>query len=216
MGLLFLFIGLVISIQTKKQAEIENIKNTPSRELESINALLKESEEKKQSLEKQVGDLRKEIEKYQTKKSPGLTKPELEKIYQLAGLTEIKGSGIKVTLDDRNSSKLATSDNDGLVHSDDILKMVNELKSAGATAISVNNQRLVTTSEIIESGSSVMINQTRLVAPYVVKAIGDPETLKVALTFRGSITEYLRFYGIDVKIEQQKATLIIPAYTGKI
>lgn len=47
MGLLFLFVGLVISQQTRSQAEIETIKNAPSRQLESVTALLKESEEKK-------------------------------------------------------------------------------------------------------------------------------------------------------------------------
>lgn len=216
MGLLFLFIGLVTSIQTKNQAEMTNIKQAPSRQLEEMVALYKESEEKKVTLEKQVSDLRKQIEKLQGQSNPGLSKPQLQKMYEIAGLTEIKGIGIKITLDDRQSSKLATPDNDGLVHSDDLLKMVNELKSAGAKAISVNNQRLVATSEIIEAGSSIMINQTRLVSPYVIKAIGDPEALKVALTFRGSIVEFLRFYGIEVAIEPQQKPLAIPPYTGKL
>jgi uncharacterized protein YlxW (UPF0749 family) len=61
-----------------------------------------------------------------------------------------------------------------------------------------------------------MINQTRLVSPYVIKALGDPEALKVALSFRGSIVEYLRFYGIDVKIEPSEQPISVPPYTGSL
>ncbi|MEW5820544.1 MAG: DUF881 domain-containing protein, partial [Cyanobacteriota bacterium] len=201
MGLLFLFIGLTVASQTRTHAEIGSIKQAPSRQLEQMVALLKEAEDKKATLEKEVSSLRKEVEKMQKTENPVISEERLKRIYQLAGLTELDGKGVRVTLDDRSSSKLPTPDNDGLVHGDDILKLVNELKSAGCTAITVNNQRLVTTSEIVDAGGSIMINQTRLVSPYVISALGDPETLKVSLSIRGSILEYLKFYGIDVKVE---------------
>lgn len=215
MGVLFLFIGLVISIQTKSQAEKESFGKAPARQLEDMVALLKESEEKRDDLQKQLSNIKKQIEELRSSKEIGIPKAQQDKIYQLAGLTEVKGKGLRVILDDRSSSNFATPDNDGLVHSEDILKLVNELKSAGASAISVNNQRLVTTSEIVDAGSSIMVNQTRLVSPYSIQATGDPEALEASLTFRGSILEYLKFYGIDVKVQpQQKVT--IPPYTGKL
>ena len=216
MGFLCLFIGLMVASQTKIQAKMESIKQAPSRQLEQTVALLKEAEEKKINLEKQVSALRKQIEELHNSSDTGIPQEQMDKIYQLAGLTEVKGKGISVELDDRNSSKLATTDNDGLVHSDDILKLVNELKSAGATALAINNQRLVTTSEIIEAGSSIMVNQTRLVSPYTIYAIGDPETLKVSLSIRGSIIEYLRFYGINVKIITNSTPMALPPFTGKL
>lgn len=215
MGLLLLFIGFIIANYTKQQAELETIKQAPSRQLEQTVALLKESEEKKKNLEVQLIELRKQVDKLRGTQQTGMPQDQLKKIYQLAGLTEVKGKGIKVILDDRGSSKIATADNDGLVHSDDVLKLVNELKSAGATSISVNNQRMVTTSEVVESGASIMINQTRLVSPYEIKALGDPEALKTGLNFRGSIIEYLKFYGINIIIEDVD-NLVIPHYTGKL
>ena len=218
MGVLCLIVGLVIAIQTKTQAETEAIKQAPSRQLEQTVALLKEAEEKKANLEKQLSELRKQIEGMQKAPDQAVSKENMDKVYMLAGLTEVEGKGIKVTLDDRNSSKNATPDNDGLVHAEDVLKLANDLKSGGATAISVNNQRLVTTSEIVDvdAGSSMLINQTRLVSPYVITALGDPDALKVSLTFRGGIVEFLRFYGIDVKIDTIDKGLKIPPYTGKI
>lgn len=216
MGLLCVFIGLMIASQTKTHAKMESIKQAPSRQLEQTVVLLKEAESKKENLEKQVTELRKQIEELHNSSEIGIPQAQLDKIYVIAGLTEIKGKGITVELDDRNSSKLPTPDNDGLIHSDDILKLINELKSAGATALAVNNQRLVTTSEIIEAGSSIMVNQTRLVSPYTIYAIGDPETLKVSLSIRGSIIEYLRFYGIEVKINTNNPSITLPPYTGKL
>lgn len=216
MGILFLFIGIAISSYTKNKVENETITKLPSRQLEELVALLKESETKKIELEKQLAEFRKEINNIQKNPKSSLPKTQLNKIYKLAGLTEIKAKGIIIKIDDIKSSKLATAGNDGLIHSDDLLKLVNELKSSGATAISINNQRLVTTSEIVESGGSVMINQTRLSAPYVIKAIGDSEVLKTSLEFRGSIVEYLRFYGIDIKIDATPKIVTVSAYTGKI
>lgn len=216
MGLLCVFIGLMIASQTKTHAKMESIKQAPSRQLEQTVVLLKEAESKKENLEKQVTELRKQIDELRNSSEIGIPQAQLDKIYVIAGLTEIKGKGVEVELDDRNSSKLPTPDNDGLIHSDDILKLVNELKSAGATALAVNNQRLVTTSEIIEAGSSIMVNQTRLVSPYTIYAIGDPETLKVSLSIRGSIIEYLRFYGIEVKINTNNPSITLPPYTGKL
>lgn len=216
MGILFLFVGMAISSYTKNKVENETIKKLPSRQLEELVALLKESETKKTELEKQLTEYRKEINNIQKHSKSSLSKLQLDKIYKLAGLTEVKSKGIIIKIDDTKSSKLATAGNDGLIHSDDLLKLVNELKSAGATAISINNQRLVTTSEVVESGGSVMINQTRLSAPYIIKAVGDPEVLKTSLEFRGSIVEYLRFYGIDIKIDETPKIVTVSAYTGKI
>jgi len=216
MGVLFLFIGITISSYSKNKIETESLKKAPSRQLEELVALLKESENKKTDLENQLNTLRKNINSAQKSSKSSLSKLQLEKIYRLAGITEIKDKGIIITIDDSKSSKMASSNNDGLIHSDDLLKLINELKSAGSTAISVNNQRLVTTSEIVESGGSIMINQTRLSSPYIIKAIGDPEILKASLEFRGSIVEYLRFYGISVNINAKPHIITISAYTGKI
>lgn len=216
MGLVAILIGVIISVQTKLYASKDTAQQVPTRQLERMVALLKDSEEKKESLEKQLTELRKQLEKIQESPSTPLSEEQLNKVYRAAGLTEVKGIGIEVIIDDIKASKQVSPNNDGVVHSDDLLKLVNELKSAGAMAISINNQRIVTTTEIIEAGNSIIVNQTRLVAPYTIKAIGDPETLKVALSFRGSIVEYLRFYDIDVTINTPQKEISIPPYTGKL
>ncbi|MCK7485981.1 MAG: DUF881 domain-containing protein [Bacillus subtilis] len=124
-------------------------------------------------------------------------------MHQVAGLTPASGQGIIAKLDDRdvepkpdNSSNVIS--NDGLVHSEDVLKIVNELKVGGAKAISINNQRLVVTTEITTSGNSILVNGEKLNPPYIIKAIGTPETLDSALKIRGGIVEYLEVFGIKI------------------
>jgi uncharacterized protein YlxW (UPF0749 family) len=101
------------------------------------------------------------------------------------------------------------------VQSDDILKLVNDLKAAGATAISINGQRIVTTSEIVNAGPTITVNQTRISPPIEIRAIGTPKLLRASLEIRGGILEYLEFFGIKGQIKES-ANIKVPPYTGSI
>ena len=101
-----------------------------------------------------------------------------------------------------------------LSYDDDLLKVINELKAAGAEALSVNEQRLIATSEIRCAGPTVSVNNHRSSPPYVIKAIGDPKTLDAALKMRGGVVETLKFWGIQVAINVVEDKLEIPAYSG--
>ena len=101
------------------------------------------------------------------------------------------------------------------MHDEDILRVVNELKAAGAEAIAVNEQRLITTTGIRCSGSTIKINKKDLVPPFVITAIGNPETLEGALKMRGGVIDHLQFFGIQVSVKKVEK-LEIPAYSGGI
>jgi|GEM_PF-6956059 len=133
---------------------------------------------------------------------------------EMAGLTNVVAPGIIATLHDRPlpaNGKPAVA-NDYRIHDRDIREAVNELWAAGAQAISVNDQRLVTGSSI--SGSlgthSVTINSVKMTAPFVIRALGKPETLNRALTLPGGPAEGLIVLGmIDIKQQQR---VEVPAY----
>ncbi len=72
-----------------------------------------------------------------------------------------------------------------LIHDEDLLKLVNELKAAGAEAITVNEQRVVASTEIRCAGPTISVNNNRISPPYVIQAIGDPAGLESALKMRG-------------------------------
>lgn len=143
-------------------------------------------------------------------------KAENDQLLFRAGLTNVAGPGVLVTISD-SQAPIAKGDNPNLylIHDEDMLRVVNELRAGGAEAIAVNDERLLGTSELRCSGPTITINGKAHGAPFVVKAIGDPETLSSALTLRGGVVDSLKHWGIQVDI-QKVPDLAIPAYTGNL
>ena len=82
---------------------------------------------------------------------------------KMIGLTEVTGSGIILTIADSEIDSNSVLDvSDLLIHDLDLLKVINELKNAGAEAISINNQRIILTTPIICGGNTININGERI------------------------------------------------------
>ena len=136
---------------------------------------------------------------------------------KILGLSEVSGYGIIINVDDNKSVTLNNiiDPNWGLVHDLDLIHIVNELKSVGAEAISINGQRIITTSAIECDGNVVMVNGEKIAAPFEIKAIGVPEAL-ISISRFGGYVDYLeeeRFLDVTVKTFD-KDKIIIPKYTG--
>lgn len=203
----------------------EESETAPTRRIQDLVSLLKQAESKRSMLESEVSRLRKKMvgmENHSGKTSQGgvaIEDPELQKLYRMAGLTPTEGPGIVIALEDSKKPqqpKDAHADpNSGKLQADDLLKLINELKAAGATAISINDQRLIVTSEIVSAGPAISVNQTRLSQPVTVKSTGDPDVLMNALRIRGGILEYLEFFDINVSVKTDNH-VVIPAYKGSL
>ena len=131
-----------------------------------------------------------------------LVENDLEKINMYLGKTNAVGEGIIITL--KNSVE------DDCISAEDLLKIVDYLKLAGAEAISINNERIINTSEIVDisSNSIIFVNQQRILAPYTLKAIGDPSKLESTLLGNGGYVDFLRNLGFDIKIERNNKVKI--------
>lgn len=139
---------------------------------------------------------------------------ELRKANLAAGLIPVHGPGIIVTLNDSPHTLQAGSDpNALLVHDDDILRVANELKASGAEAISINNERIIATSEIRCAGTTILVNTSKIAPPFVIKAIGDPDTLHSGVLIKNGYLESLKVIGIQVQV-QKVDDINIPAYAG--
>ena len=131
-----------------------------------------------------------------------------------SGVVPVEGKGVIVVIDDsKRLTKPGENPNLYLIHDDDILKVINELWAAGAEAISINEQRLIATSEIRCAGPTLSVNNTRYSPPYEIRAIGDSQTLENALKMRGGVIETLQFWGIQVTVKTQDLVQV-PAYKG--
>jgi uncharacterized protein YlxW (UPF0749 family) len=127
----------------------------------------------------------------------------------MAGLTDVKGAGIIIKMNDA-SLKLNVPSQFQLIHDNDITTVLNELKKAGAQAISINGERLMATSEQLCAGPTVRINKNRYAVPYEIKAIGDPDILYRELEKSTIITD-MRDFEIKIEISKQKE-IVIPKY----
>lgn len=90
-----------------------------------------------------------------------------------AGFAPVHGPGVRVIVDDAPTGELVVDR--------DLRPLVNGLWTAGAEAIAINGQRLTSRSPIRNSGDAIQVNSRPLSPPYVVEAIGDPNTLQADL-----------------------------------
>jgi uncharacterized protein YlxW (UPF0749 family) len=197
-------VGVLMAAQFKTQATYRE--GVPSRRLEELVVMLKDAEIENGRLTKQVEALRVQLKTADQPDSPTLTPP--------IQWTAMTGPGLELQIADSGKPlKQGENPNIAIVHNEDLLKIVNELRASGAEAISVNDQRMVETSEITCAGPTILVNKSRLVPPFVIRAIGDPETMMAALGLRGGVVENLQFYGIQVNISK-KPDVPVPMYVG--
>lgn len=218
-GLVCLILSFLIVVQLKS-VKNNTVSTYPSQvRLEQAQELLRLEKEKTETLYKQVMEYKDQIAQYQDQiqNDDGMVdmlKEDLHKAQIQAGIVSVEGPGLEIKLQDGDmTSPVNADDNLYVVHQDDVLKVLNELKAAGAEALSVNDQRLISTSEIRCSGNMITINNTRTAAPFVIKAIGDPDQLESGLMMRGGIIDELSRW-INIEIKKVNKGLVIPAYMG--
>lgn len=212
--LVSLIIGVTLSMQFRMTRDIQH--NETIRRTQELADQVAQLKKEHDVLQPQLIRMREQLESLSTGPQAPQIKAEMELATIFAGLTELTGRGVEVTLKDSTASqKLNENPNLYIIHDEDILKVVNELKAAGAEAIAINGQRLVATSEINCSGPAIRVNKKALVPPFVITAIGSPETMEGALKMRGGVAEFLQFFGIQVSVKKLDQ-LTIPAYSGSI
>ena len=156
------------------------------------------------------------INEYETainenKETTELLDEEINQAKSLLGLTNVKGSGVIVTLTD-------TEDALYTYIADDLIMLLNELKYAGAEAISINDNRIINLADIVtlNDGLIILYGDVRLTSPYVVKAIGDPTYLMSTLSIKNSgYIDQMKANGMAIDVKQDN-NIEIGAYTGDL
>lgn len=145
---------------------------------------------------------------------------ELKTLNSLIGSIDVKGKGVVITVADNSnvtSETVGIFDNisNYLIHDKDLLTLVNELKNAGAEAISINDERIINTTSITCDGNVVLINDNKISSPFVIKAIGSQEAILGAIQRPGGYLERLEEYGLVTSVEKQE-NITIYKYNGII
>ena len=112
----------------------------------------------------------------------------------LLGTTDVHGEGIIININDGND----------LIHQEDIVILLDELKNAGAEAIAVNGQRIVSNTYVYCDGSVILIDGVKIGNPFVIKAIGDSQTIYGAITRNKGYVATLTKDGIQVDVQKSE------------
>lgn len=221
MSVMVFILVFAITWQIKGVMKTNAVESQISNRVETLRQEYKAELEKNEDLLQQIVELQNDLSKYREQVSEwgGATKilkEELTRAETIAGLTDVTGSGITVVIKDgakQNSDSVLYNDGYGIVHDTYLLTILNELRASGAEALSINDERILATSEIRCAGPTVSINNTKLAAPFEIKAIGNADTLENALRMPGGAIDEAGFYGIDVTIKKSNK-LLIKKYTG--
>ncbi len=134
-----------------------------------------------------------------------------------AGLTQVSGSGVVVTLND--STRTPTLSDDAtyfVIHDGYLRSVVNLMRRYGATAISINEQRVLSDSSIVCAGPIILVNSSKMSPPYVITALGNPDMLANSISqdvFFKVLEAYRDQFSITCSLEK-KTSVTVPASLG--
>lgn len=176
------------------------------------------------ALQKEAAGLRAQVEDLsKANQTPGVTSSVISSASALApsvGLEAVSGKALRVTLDDAPLSENpdGVDANMLVVHQQDIQMVVNTLWSGGAEAMTIQGQRVISTTAVKCVGNTVVLHGVAYAPPYVIEAIGDLNAIQKALDTSEAVRiykEYVSAYQLGWSVERA-GQVTMPAYTGAV
>ena len=202
----------LMQFKTVEETDITDIENMREAELRKT---LAEWKSKYEEVSTTLNDTNKKIAEYQEKiekneEASELIEKELEQSNLAVGKTDVIGEGVIVTLNDGQYEDISAWD---------LIYLVNELRYAGAEAISINDIRITNATDIVDLAeyTYISVDGQRLEAPYVVKAIGNQTYLSSILNLKdsGYVDLYKSTTDKQVTMETSKKIQILK-YNGEM
>jgi uncharacterized protein YlxW (UPF0749 family) len=209
-----------MSAQTARGTDLRSVGRTDTADV------IREQQHRADVQEAQVRDLRRQVQALTTQNAPAgslLQRLDGEQAAAAveAGTVPVSGPGVSVRLNDAPSGTPLPdgfTPDDVVVHQQDVQAVVNALWAAGAEAMMLMDQRVISTSAVRCVGN-VLILQGRVYSPpYVVRAIGNPEALRRGLERSSQLQiyrEYVDAVGLGYDVSTERA-LTMPGYDGSV
>lgn len=193
-----LLLGILIAIQLKSVNSTQNRLLLQNKRLDELRDELIALQNSNRDLSTRYDEMKDYVAQLEstTASSDDQLKAILEekrKAEIYAGLTDVSGPGVIVTL---------SSGPESAIRDVDVRLVVNELRAAGAQAIAVNGERMVAMSEIRLGGTYIVVNGKPFpsTGSFEIRAIARPDDTVRALTMLDGVADTLQFYSIDVSI----------------
>lgn len=197
-----IILGILISLQIKV-LNIENNGMTTSKKGQELSIELKQLKNEEEKLNMEIKSIKSNIDRYKKNNGSSALKEELKDYETLAGYNIVEGEGIEIIIGDKENTKNGQSN---IVYNYDLfLSMINKLNSAQANAISINGERIVNESYFTIKQDNLYLNNTILEEPFIIKAIGNPDTLASSIQIKyGIVWEMENYYNIKVDVRKEK------------
>ncbi|WP_225755747.1 DUF881 domain-containing protein [Actinotalea sp. Marseille-Q4924] len=200
-------------------AQLSRVGN--GREVQDLPSLVEAESVRTEALAAEVRALQSEIDELTDLVTADVPEadPEAELVRIAAGRVPVTGPGVTVSLTDATSSgtrPAGVSNNDLVVHQQDLQAVINALWSGGAEAMGLQDQRVISTSAFLCVGNVLLLHDNVYSPPYTVTAIGDPDELVDALYDSEAIQRYLDYveaYGLGWEVTVTESAEL-PAYDG--
>ena len=210
-GIMSLLLACVMFMQFKVVNEID-VSELESLREDELQKLASEWKEKYEETNTKLQDTQTKIAEYKEKsensdETEKLVDEELKEANLILGKTDVIGNGIQVTLKDTE---------DKVYDAEDLLTLVNELRAAGAEAISINGERVINLTDIVDISSRfVLVNSNKISSPYTILVIGDENYLKSALNIKNGYVDTKQKEGYSILVES-KSNIKINKYSKDI
>lgn len=196
------------SVSQKRNQEIA-INSATFGQTENVRQELIEQKERNKELSEELRNVQETIRDYEQQAGSNTSSldelvKEAEALRLLTGEVPVKGEGYRVQLEDGEYDPDQVNPNDYIVHEGHVFMVINELKIAGAEAVSVNGKRIHETSYIRCTGPVITVDGETFPAPFIIEAIGNSSTLSEAVELSGGILDQLK--GQQIRIQTEKVS----------
>lgn len=198
-------LGFMLAYQFKLLMKQDKTINIGNRNSTDVTVEIEQYKKQKQELEGKVNELQSKIKSYEEAAAgkSDATKTLLKEVEDsrlLTGVTDVKGEGIVIYL--TPDTKIFGNNIEEHITDKHLAYLVNELKFAGAEAISINDIRVVSRTGIRTAGNYILINDEKISPSrrIVIQAIGDKNLLYSAMSFPEVFSDFKTL--CDVKFEK--------------
>lgn len=205
-----IMLGVILAVQFKSIDDLDtNVVSTQRSKKIAIE--YKKLKKEKQTMEKQIDQLEQKVSLYeadQVKEDPFLESlyQDIDKYKNLSGYKDLRGSGVVIEIDNPSLEiELEDEKNTMINHYTFLLEIISLLNAVDTEAISINEQRYTSYTEIVPAGNVLEINGTSVSTPVIIKAIGDADDIENALRLKGGIIWLMEEgYNFNININQKK------------
>lgn len=192
-----------------------------------LSDLVRAEERRTAELTERIETLQREVETLAAAEAASgspTARDQLDELRPMAGMTPVTGPGVTVSLDDAplptdgRGMPAGTVYDDYVVHQQDVEGVVNALWAGGAEAMTIMDQRVVSTSAVRCVGNVLILHGRTYSPPFTISAIGDVDRMTAALDESPAVEAYRSWaeyigLGYSAKTVEQ---LGMPGYEGPL